>query len=134
MTRSIRPKLKDYHMKIFFKLSILFSIVLGINSLQTSLVGQAHNQYRSRNLLLNDPSRDSLAMWWELTEAEVSAQPERFARAYRASVTDANKLGRLVDRLEAQCVFIAVVLFIVSFAGLVVSEGKTRPKDSTQGA
>lgn len=116
-------------MKRFFILSAIFSIALGIYSIWTSVVGNAHNHYQTRSLLLNDSGwRNAQAEWWELTETELSAQPERFARAYRESVTDANKLGRLAGQLQTQCVILAAALFVVSCVGWAMANTNRNAK------
>ena len=105
-------------MKAFFIFSALLSVVLGLYSVWTSVVGNAHNHYLTRYLLLNDDRwRDMSPSWWELSEAEVSAQPEKFAKAYREAVLDAHKLGSLSGRLQFQSLVTAAVLFVVSCFG-----------------
>lgn len=107
-------------MKTFFKLSAIFSVVMGIYSVWTAVVGNAHNHYQTRSLLLNDAGwRDAQSEWWELTDAEVSAQPEKFARAYRQSVADSDKLGRLAGQLQTQCAILAAALLAVSIVGWI---------------
>jgi len=104
--------------KTLFICSARFSVVLGLFPVWTSVVGNAHNHYESRYLLLYDSRwRDISPSWWELSEAEVSAQSEKFAKAYRESVQDAHKLGSLSDSLRFQCVFLAAILFVVSCIG-----------------
>lgn len=92
--------------------------MLGLYSVWTSIAGSAHNHYQTRYLLLNDSRwQNIIPSWWELSEAEVSAQPEKFAKAYRESVVDAYKLGGLSDSLRSQCVVLSAVLFVVSSTG-----------------
>jgi hypothetical protein len=105
-------------MKTFFVCLALLSIVLGVYSMWTSVVGNAHNHYQTRYFLLHDSRwRDISPSWWELSEAEVSAQSEKFAKAYRESVLDAHKLGSLSQSLQFQCVVLAAILFVASCIG-----------------
>ena len=105
-------------MRTFFAFSALLSLVLGLYSVWTSVVGHAHNHYQTRYLLLyNNQWHDISPSWWELSEAEVSVQPEKFAKAYREAVLDAHKLGSLSDSLQFQCVVLAAILFLVSCIG-----------------
>lgn len=105
-------------MRTFFACSAVLSIVLGIHSMWTSLAGSAHNHYQTRYFLLFDSRwSDITPSWWELSESEVSAQSERFAKAYRESVMDAHKLGILSRSLQSQCSILAAILFIVSCIG-----------------
>jgi hypothetical protein len=104
--------------RTFFICSALLSVVLGLFSVWTSLAGKAHNHSQTRYLLLYDSRwRDISPSWWELSEGEVSAQSDNFAKAYRESVLDAQKLGSLSDRLQSQCLALAAVLFVVSCIG-----------------
>ena len=78
----------------------------------------AHNHYSSRYSFLYDKGWHDIApSWWELSEADVAAQPEKFATAYRESVQDAQKLGSLIGTLQFQCVVLAAILFTVSCIG-----------------
>ena len=104
--------------KAFFAFSALLSVVLGFYSVLTSVAGSAHNHYATRYFLLYDSGwRDISPSWWELSEADVSAQPEKFAKAYRESVLDAYKMAGLTDRLQSQCLVLAAILFVVSCIG-----------------
>jgi hypothetical protein len=104
--------------KILFICFAVLSIVLGLFSMGTWVAGITHNHYQSRYFFLSDSRwQDHSPSWWELSEAEVSKQPEKFAIAYRESVQDAYKLGSLSDSLRCQCVFLAAILFIVSCIG-----------------
>ena len=114
-------------MKPLFICSALLSVVLGLFSVWTSVVGNAHNHYQSRYFLLYDSRcRDISPSWWELSEADVSAQSEKFAKAYRESVQDAHKLGSLSDSLRFQCVFLAAILFVVSCIGWCAARRQQR--------
>jgi hypothetical protein len=105
-------------MKTCFIISALLSFVLGLFSLGTYVIGTAHNHYETRYLLLyNNEFRDIPPSWWELSAADVSAQPEKFAKAYEESVRDAYNLARVSDRLQFQCMLLASLLFVVSCLG-----------------
>lgn len=105
-------------MKAFFTCSALLSVVLGFYSIWTLVAGSAHNHYATRYFLLYDSGwRDISPSWWELSDVDVSAQPEKFAKAYRESVQDAYKLAGLTGRLHSQCLILAAILFVVSCIG-----------------
>jgi hypothetical protein len=113
--------------KTFFIFSALLAFMLALYSVWTSVVGNAHNHYQTRYQLLYDNRwREISPSWWELSEAEVSAQPEKFARAYREAVLDAHKLGSLSDSLQFQCIVLAGVLFVVSCFGCWAVRGGKR--------
>ena len=104
--------------KTFFTFSALLSVVLGFHSVWTSVAGRAHNHYATRYFLLYDSGwRDISPSWWELSEADVSSQPEKFGKAYRESVLDAHRLAGLSGRLQSQCLILAAMLFVVSCIG-----------------
>jgi hypothetical protein len=105
-------------MRTFFGFSLLLSFVLGIYSVGTSVLGIAHNHYETRYLLLYDNRwHDVSPSWWELSDAEVSAQPANFEKAYREAVLDSHSLGILCHSLQSQCAVLAAGLFVVSCVG-----------------
>ena len=126
--------------KAFFTCSALLSVVLGFYSVWTSVAGSAHNHYASRYSLLHDSGwRDISPSWLELSEADVSAQSEKFAKAYRESVLDAHRLGSLTGRLQLQCLILAAILFVVSCTGWLAArrhqcaeKGTVQPSGSSQ--
>lgn len=105
-------------MKTFFAIAALLSFLLGLYSMWTSVSGSAHNHYQTRYLLLTDNRWQGVSpAWWELTQADVSAQPEKFGRAYREAVLDAHKLGCLNGKLQRLCLITAAAMFVTSCVG-----------------
>jgi hypothetical protein len=105
-------------MRTFFGFSLLLSFVLGLYSVGTSVTGTAHNHYETRyNLLYDIHWRDVSPSWWELSEADVSAQPEKYEKAYRQAVLDGHSLGIFSESLQSQCIVLAAGLFVVSCVG-----------------
>jgi len=100
--------------KVFFRITLLVSILAPVFALLSTLSFAAHNHWEVRHYLLDHNGASDLG----LTKEDLSLCPKNVAAAYKASVNDGYKLGNGLGMLWAEVVCLAAVLFMCSLLGL----------------
>ena len=90
----------------------------------------AQNHYVKRAWVLESPPIEGYQPNDALTSSDLKSVNERFAHAYRESVSDAARLGQYCDALRLHGFAVSAFLFMASVLGLRVS----RAGESTEHA
>ena len=105
--------------KTFFMLTLVASVVALPCFMITTLILVAHNHYKFRYNQLHDQNAVAATAGWQgLTRQELSLYPDKVAKAYEASVDDADKMGRANSVLLVQVSVVVVLLFVTSVLGV----------------